>query len=407
MASLGAFIRKSPTERLRTFLGARGVVAHDDFNWESSGRGGAFVQSIEALLAGLTDAKQDAVKAELELLAELASDDGMGGIERVCAGENIDLEGMQGVEDCLLMLATRHDRVLIDRVQVQASYMRKSGGKQWARFQFPDDGKPWLLDQPTAQEDFLNEAVDILKLPPHRKREADWFNPVRVDPETGTETQLTQATIYVEDHAESELAFGETTLERHTRQKVLEVGVVCDPKERIVEICAKGGHKIREQYLQSFTKHFAPESKPPVQVPRRNVRLEVLRSAPELTTEPADGIERVEVSSLSFRSADGAFLMAEKRGEDENLYQFLQRRFGAASPLQAGGWHIVAATLRIFKAPRGGKNGHVLTVTLRTPNTTSVPNKAEAERAFVFDLLERWELLDPPPTKAELFEVIE
>ena len=123
--------------------------------------------------------------------------------------------------------------------------------------------------------------------------------------------------------------------------------------------------------------------------------------APELTTEPADGIERVEVSSLSFRSTDGAFLMVEKRGEDETLYQFLQRRFGGASPLQASGWQIVAATLRIFKAPRDGKKGHVLTVTLRTPNTTSVPNKTEAERAFVFGLLERWELLDPPPTKAE------
>ncbi|NIZ14069.1 hypothetical protein [Phaeobacter sp. HF9A] len=210
-----------------------------------------------------------------------------------------------------------------------------------------------------------------------------------------------------QDAVKAELAFGETSLERHTRQKVLEVGVVCDPKERIVEICAKGGHKIRDKYLQAFSKHFAPHSTPPVQVPRRNVRLEVLRSAPELTTVPAEGIERVEVSSLSFRSTDGAFLMAEKRGEDETLYQFLQRRFGVASPLQASGWQIVAATLRIFKAPHDGKKGHVLTVTLRTPNTTSVPNKTEAERAFVFDLLERWELLDPPPTKDELFEVVE
>jgi hypothetical protein len=407
MASFSAFIRKSPSVRLRDFLSARGVQADGDFDWVSEGRGGAFVTSIEALIAGLPDARQDAVKAELELLAELASDDGMNGVAHVCAGEGLDLEGCEGVEDVLLMLATEHDRVMIDRVQVQASYLRKSGGKQWARFQFLDDGKPWVLDQQRAQDAFLDETAGILKLPAHRKREADWFHPVRIDPATGAEKKLTQATIYVEDHAESELAFGESSLERHTRQKVLEVGVVCDPKERVVEICAKGGHKIRDQYLQAFSKHFAPQSKPPVQVPRRNVRLEVLGSAPELRTEPADGIERVEVSSLSFRSTDGAFLMAEKRGEDETLYQFLQRRFGGASPLQAGGWQIIAATLRIFKAPGDGKKGHVLTVTLRTPNTTSVPNKTEAERAFVFDLLERWALLDPPPTKAELFEVVE
>lgn len=407
MASFSAFIRKSPSGRLRDLLAARGVQADGDFDWVSEGRGGAYVKSIEALIADLPDARQDAVRAELELLAELASDDGMSGVAHVCAGAGVDLEGYEGVEDVLLMLATERDPVMIDRVQVQASYLRKSGGKQWARFQFPDDGKPWVLDQKSAQDAFLEETVGILKLPAHRKREADWFHPVRIDPFTGAELKLTQATIYVEDHAESELAFGETSLERHTRQKVLEVGVVCDPKERIVEICAKGGHKIRDRYLQAFSKHFAPQSKPPVHVPRRNVRLEVLRNAPELVTVPADGIERVEVSSLSFRSTDGAFLMAEKRGEDETLYQFLQRRFGRASPLQASGWQIVAATLRIFKAPRDGKKGLVLTVTLRTPNTTSVPNKTEAERAFVFDLLERWDLLDPPPTKDELFEVVE
>lgn len=407
MASFSAFIRKSPPARLREILVARGVQADVDFDWSSDGRGAVYVKSIEALIAGLPDARQDAVRAELELLAELASEDGMSGVAHVCAGEGVDLEGFEGVEDALLMLATQYDRVMIDRVQVQASYLRKSGGKQWARFQFLDDGKPWVLDQKSAQDAFLEETVGILKLPKHRKREADWFHPVRIDPVTGAEIKLTQATIYVEDHAESELAFGETSLERHTRQKVLEVGVVCDPKERIVEICAKGGHKIRDKYLQAFSKHFAPQSKPPVQVPRRNVRFEVLRREPELTTVPADGIECVEVSSLSFQSTDGAFLMAEKRGEDETLYQFLQRRFGVASPLQASGWRIVAATLRIFKAPRDGKKGNVLTVTLRTPNTTSVPNKTEAERAFVFDLLERWKLLDPPPTKAELFEVIE
>ncbi|MEL6667175.1 MAG: hypothetical protein AAGJ68_08635 [Pseudomonadota bacterium] len=355
MASLSAFIRKSPSQRLQEFLVARGVHAEDSFDWISDGRGTVFVRSIEALITGLPDSQQDAVKAELELLAELVSDDGMSGVAHVCAGEGVELEGYEGVEDILLMLATQYERLMIDRVQVQASYLRKTDGKQWARFQFADDGKPWVLDKRSTQDAFLAETIDILKLPAHRKREADWFHPVRLDPATGTETKLTQATIYVEDHAESELAFGETSLERHTRQKVLEVGVVCDSEEKIVEICAKGYHKFRDKYLQAFAKHFAPGSKPPVQVPRRNVRLEVLCSVPKLTIVPADGIESVEVSSLSFRSSDGAFLMAEKRGEDETLYRFLERRFGITSPLQAGGWHIVAASLRIFKAPHDGR----------------------------------------------------
>ena len=71
-------------------------------------------------------------------------------------------------------------------------------------------------------------------------------------------TDLTHATIYVEDRAASELAFAETTLVRRVVPKVLEVALACNPRDRSVEICAKGGKKIRDQYAQAFAKHFAP-----------------------------------------------------------------------------------------------------------------------------------------------------
>ena len=112
----------------------------------------------------------------------------------------------------------------------------------------------------------------------------------------------------------------------------------------------------------------------------------------------------MEVSSLSFKTSDGAFLMVERRGDKETLYDFLDRKFGAISPLKSGGWNMIAATLRVYLTPRDGRKGRIITVTLKTPNTTSVSNKTEAERAFVYGLLERWDLLAPPPTTAELFE---
>jgi len=405
MASFSGFIRKSPSNRLRQFFAARGVSVPSGFKWTSEGRGTALVRSIEELLAGLPDLQQDALQAELDHLASISDDTGMTGAVQVCAGHGIDLEGLEGVQDVLLMLATDHPR-MIDRVTVQASLMRRTGGRQWGRFQFPDDGKPWVLDQTSARDAFLADTVALLELPGHRKREADWFQTVRIDPVTGNENTLTQATIYVQEHAQSELAFGEHSLERQTVQKVLEVGIACDPKERVVEICAKGGKKIRDQYLQCFATHFAPQSDAPVEVPRRDVQLETLRKAPEFEVEPADGIERVEVSSLSFRSFDGGFVRFEKRGDDETLYQFLHRRFGSTSPLQAGGWEILAATLRIMLEARDGKNKRTLTVTLGKPNTTSLPNKTEKDRQFVFGLLERWQLIAPPPTAAELFEEV-
>lgn len=406
MASFSGFIRKSPPLRISQFFHARGVGSPEGFDWSSEGRGTAFVQSVEELIDSLPDRRQDRLRAELDLLATLADENGMLGAVQVCAGQGVDLEGLEGVQDVLLLLAAEHPN-LIDRVRVQASLLQRHGGKQWARFQFPDDGKPWVLDQQRARDGFLADTVAILDLPDHRKREADWFETVRVDPESGESRQFTQATVYVEERAESELAFGEESLERRTVPKVLEVGIACDPIKRVVEISAKGGKKIREKYLASFAENFAPHSEPAFEIPRRDVLLSTLKSKQEFDTEPADEIDRVEVSSLSFRASDGGFLRVEKRGPDETLYEFLDRRFGASSPLRAGGWQIVSATLRIMMAAVESKRARTLTVTLSAPNTTTLPNKTETDRQFVFDLLERWNLLSPPPAIDDLVEVVE
>lgn len=337
MASFSSFIRKSPSERLKHFLEERGVEMPEDFEWSSQGRGTALVRSIEALILDLPELKQDRLKAELDHLASLADDNGLVSAEQVCAGQGIELEGLDGVQDALLMLAIDHPQ-MIDRVAVQASLMRRTGGKQWSAFQFEDDGKPWALDNEEARKAFLEEAIAILDLPEHRKREADWYKSIRIHPITGDEIEMTQATIYVEERPESELAFGDSeSLERQTVQKVLEVGIACDAKERIVEICAKGGKRVRDQYANAFAKHFAPHSEAPVESPRRDVTLDALRSAPKFDIEPSDGIERIEVSSLDFHATGGGFTRVEKRGEDETIYHFLERRFGSHSP-PAGRW---------------------------------------------------------------------
>jgi len=403
MASFSGFIRKSPDARLEAFLTASGVDAPDEFNWQSQGRGTALVNDITALIADLPALRQDKVKAELDHLASLSTPQGMIAAEQICSAQRIDLDGLQGVQDVLLMLAIDHPKML-ERVSVQASLMQRTGGKNWSAFQFDDDGKPWALDDDVARAGFVADAIAILELPDHRKREADWYTSIRVHPITGEETEILQATIYVEANAESELTFGSSDgLERQVVQRVLEVGIACNPKERIVEICARGGKKVRDEYAASFSKHFAPQSAPPVETPRRDVLLGNLASNPSFPTEPADGITLVEVSSLEFYSVGGGFARFERRGDDETIYQFLERQFGGRSPINLAGWTIIGATIRIALAPQDGKRAKTLTVTLRSPNTTTIPNKTEAERAFAINLLERWELLAMRP---EPFDVI-
>ena len=303
-----------------------------------------------------------------------------------------------------LFLAIEHP-ILINRIEVQASMSRRHGGQNWSTFQFDDDGKPWSLDSPAARQAFLTDTLAVLELPKHRKHVADWYETVRKHAITGEETTFTHATIYVEERAESELGFSESdALERQVVAKVLEVGIACDPKSRLVEICARGGKKVRDKFSTVFSKNFAPNSKPPLEVPRRDVLLNILKRQPDFNILPADGIERVEISSLDFGDSSGGIARFEKRGEGETIYGFLDRRFGAASPLRAGGWTILAVTIRIILAGQEGKRRRTLTVTLRLPNTTTSPNTTESDRQFIFGLLERWGLLAPP---FEEFDVLE
>ncbi len=69
MASFSGFIRKSPAEQLKRYFGSRDVSAAKDFDWRGAGRGTELVRSIEQLIAELPENRQDAIKAELDLLA--------------------------------------------------------------------------------------------------------------------------------------------------------------------------------------------------------------------------------------------------------------------------------------------------------------------------------------------------
>ena len=404
MASFSGFIRKSPAERLKRYFGSRDVSAPEDFDWRGAGRGTELVRAIEQLIAELTEKRQDAIKAELDLLATLSDKVGLIAAEQVCSGEDIDIEGLHGIQDILLFLAIEHP-ILLNRIEVQASMSRRHGGQNWSTFQFDDDGRPWTLENDAARAAFLADTLAVLDLPKHRKHVADWYETVRTHAVTGEETTFTHATIYVEERAESELGFGVSdTLERQVVAKVLEVGVACDPKSRLVEICARGGKKVRDQFSTVFSKNFAPHSKPPVEVPRREVLLKLLKREPDFEVMPSDGIARVEISSLDFADKNGGIARFEKRGEVESIYEFLDRRFGNTSPLRAGGWIILAATIRIILAAQEGKRQRTLTVTLRLPNTTTSPNTTESDRQFIFGLLERWGLLAPA---FEEFDVLE
>ncbi|MCY4336356.1 MAG: hypothetical protein OXC60_17005 [Litoreibacter sp.] len=112
MASYGGFLRKAPSARLKAWLEKRGVATPDNFDWQSAGRGTAFVTDINAMIDDLPALKQDQLKAELDHLASLSNDKELLAAEQICLPLNIDLEGHEGEQDVILMLAVEHPTAL-------------------------------------------------------------------------------------------------------------------------------------------------------------------------------------------------------------------------------------------------------------------------------------------------------
>lgn len=78
---------------MKAFLAAKGVEMPTDFDWNSAGRGTAFVSDFNAIIDDLPARKQDRLKAELDHLASLANEAVMVSAEQVCPIMGIDLEG--------------------------------------------------------------------------------------------------------------------------------------------------------------------------------------------------------------------------------------------------------------------------------------------------------------------------
>jgi hypothetical protein len=104
---------------------------------------------MNALIDDLPALQQDQLKAELDHLASLSNDKGLLAAEEIFPPLNIDLEGLEGEQDVILMLAIDHPAAL-ERVSVQAAFKQRYGGRSWSTFQCEDDGKPWALNDEDA-----------------------------------------------------------------------------------------------------------------------------------------------------------------------------------------------------------------------------------------------------------------
>ena len=395
MKNLKRLFRSTSPGVLKSYFDKRGAEFPDDFEWSLDEA--RLANETERVLAEFPDDLEDDIRAELELIQEIATEDGWIAIDEVCNGSNIDVPEDGGAEGAAFFVALNHPQ-LFPQIVNAASMNRYSGGRQWGCFklesaEFSDNA----FSDPDSRSKFIQAVLAARKFATTRPHYNDWFSVIRRDPITEEKSEIIYLTLYLLDRPIKEMTVDENNrFLMALRHRVDEMIFAINPSEKEIEIFAKGGAKMHQALAKAFRDSFFDTSIHPIRVEPRQVDFSPLRQKPEFDISPLDRIESVSIVKLKFWG-NGLRSLYECASDDSEIYDIIRHKLGDRSPLRSGD-PMIAATIKIKRAKQDGKT---LTVDLGHPSRTTLPNQTEDDRALSIRLLERWGILHQDEPLAE------
>jgi len=372
LQSLKALFRKTPPETLQTFFADRAPEMPVDWSLMD----GKLANCIDDALHSLPDDQEDGLRAELELIQELSGTDGWTAIEQLCRALGIEIPEDGGAEDAAFFIAIEHPSQM-DRVSAAHSRTRKFGGQQWAAFRLESGTfSPNAVADLTKRHAFVEAALKAKGFDLSRNFEADWFAVSRRDELTDTPIEVTFLTLYLQERSTNELTVVGTSFQRALTPRVAEMIVTVNPHHQEIEVSVKGGWKTQKAVADAFTEQFLDGSAEPIRIEQREVDFDVFKRKPDLSIWPEDRINAASIVKLEFTS-DHLKTKFEHPSEDSAIYDLIEGQFAAAT----------------IKITRDREFGKTLTIDLRWPNKTTLPNQTEEDRKLSYTLLERWGIL--------------
>lgn len=387
MQSLKKLFRSTAPTILRDYFELNDASIPDDFDWALEE--GKRANEIEKALTQLPDDLEDTLRAELEGVQELATEDGWIAIDQVCAGERIELPENEGAEGAAFFVVLNHPE-LLPKIVKAASMNRFNGGRQWGGFTLAGGSltEDTTVD-PLARGRFTDAILEARGFPKTRPYLSDWFSAIRRDPVTNDRNEITYLTLYLLDRPIKEMTVDENKrFLMALRQRVDEMIFAINPKRQEIEVYSKGGARVQEALAQEFCTSFVGSDATPVRIKPRLVDFGPLKRKPDFDISPDDRIESASVVKLKFWS-DGLEGQYRHASDNNEIYDLLDYKLGTRSPLRNGDL-MTAATLKIKRERQHGKT---LTIDLGYPSRTTLPNQTAEDRALSVRLLERWGIL--------------
>ena len=386
MPSVAKFIRNTPTASLRVYFERAGIEIPANIDWDSPEP--EIVRPLLRAVDEMNETQLARMMNDAERVTNMADEAGQTALYSVVE-DRTRLDALGNAHDRALWMFLNDPDGFLRAEEVRFTDERRRG-RMWDGFigtpnvALQRDAVAVTAFETAIRERFTSNNVHI-----------DIFDRYRPTFD-GEDCALVQIVIYREGLPDDDLAFDDQgSLVRRTRRHVFEASMTYEPETGVIEVVAND-RESREDMVRFLARDLLGVEFREQRLPFRQYDLSVLLRPFDFPTDPADGIEAVEVKALRLMPIDGVgerVTLECLRKADRTIWDMAQARFGTADPL-LGGWVATQAKLSIrFHPTAGSRRGRTLPLTITMPHGCNLKDQTEREQMIGEKYLREWGIL--------------
>lgn len=399
MATIAAFFRKTPLDRLQDYFSACGFASLPPVDWTKPESD--VVEPLIKAVDAMNEDERQRVILDASRVAALADEPGQTALQNVVVKRAV-FDTLEGANNrSFWVFINENDRFRLAE-EVRYSDERRRG-RSWSGFGVERDRV--VRKDLISVEAFTSAIRSRFETP---NVHVDIFDRHRVILDE-QQCELVQVAIYREGRPEDMLGFDvNSKLARRIVRPVFEAALTYEAATGVIEVVAntRDDRVDLTRFMARDLLGIEFDEKP---IPLREYDLSVLLKPFDFPTDSSDGIESVTVKELRFMDLGDPrerVTLESMSGAERTIWKMARHRIGldigdelpiehtSAIFGEAPEWLITRArfTIKFRPDPRGGR-GKALTLTVTMPHGCDLKDMTPQERLVGEKYLRRWGIL--------------
>jgi len=399
VTALSAFLRKTPTTRLRDYFTISSFTSLPPIDWARPEP--EVIEPLVKAVDGMSDNEKQRVILDAGRVAALADEPGQNALQNVVQNRAF-FDTLEGANNRSLWVFLKEpDRFrLAEEVRYNDERRR---GRSWSGFEVEKDCT--VRRDPISVAAFTKAIRDRFETP---HVHVDVFDRHRIILDD-QECDLVQVAVYREGRPEDMLGFdAKSKLRRRIVKPVFEAALTYEAETGVIEVVANTLDD-RKDLTAFMARDLLGIDFKEKHIPWREYDLSMLLKPFDFPTDPEDGIMGVTVKELrlmdvsapeervTLETMSGAKRTIWEMADDFFLsggYPKLATAHMTANRMLSTGWIITRArfTIKFYPGPEGGR-GKSLTLTVTMPHGCNLKDMTPHERLIGEKYLRRWGIL--------------